>query len=79
MSIFVKVNYPKLVESLVDTWRARTPNEAHDELGKPDVDVTNKSDKKEGLLKILNLNQEVRIAVAMRDEAERVAKLTLTA
>ncbi len=45
---------------LVDTWATKTPREAFDFLSKPDVMVTNQSDKEVVLPKILALDATVR-------------------
>ena len=50
----------ELGQSLLSTWANKTPEEAHEHLSKPDVLVTNESDKEKQLPKILALNQTVR-------------------
>ena len=46
--------YTKL--GLIDMWSNKTPEEAHEILSKPDVTVTNQSDKDAQLPKLLKLN-----------------------
>jgi len=50
------------IEMLQKVWATRTPQKAHEFLAKPDVTVTNQSDKEGQLPKILLLNQIVRYA-----------------
>ncbi len=45
---------------LVDTWANKTPQQAFDFLSKPDVTVTNQSDKQGQLPKIMALDATVR-------------------
>ena len=47
---------------LVDTWATKTPQQAFDFLSKPDVTVTNESDKHNQLPKIKALNKTVQDA-----------------
>jgi hypothetical protein len=46
-------------KALVDTWANETPQQAHDILSKPDVTVTNQSDKRDQLPKIKALDATV--------------------
>lgn len=48
-----------LAESLRTMWAKKSPAEAHELLSKPDVTVTNQSDKYTQLGKLLRLHQEV--------------------
>ena len=48
------------VESLENMWAAKEPEQAHAALAKPDVAVTNESDKEMHLPKILTFNEKVR-------------------
>lgn len=57
---------------LIQMWAARTPQQAHDFLAKPDVQVTNQSDKEGQLPKIAKLGSTVKEAfdkVAQRQRA----------
>eukprot|EP00966_Prymnesium_polylepis_P165325 3821920-Prymnesium_polylepis.1 len=53
---------------LIETWAKKTPAEAHDFLAKPDVTVTNTSDKIDQLEKIKQLNDAVRRAFKILEE-----------
>ena len=44
-------------DKLKDTWKTKTPEEAHAVLSQNDIQVTNKSDKEGQLPKLLKLNQ----------------------
>ena len=55
----IKNGNHELVESLIATWRYRTPKEAHAVLAQDDVTVTNTKDKVLFLPKVLMLNDEV--------------------
>ena len=51
-------NAPSSFEGMIiDMWAGRTANEAHDILAKPDVTVTNQTDKDVQLPKLLKLNE----------------------
>ena len=62
-----------MVESLVDMWRAKTPDEAFRVLRSAEVFVTNQSDKELQLPKILSLNKIVKFTVAKREAALELA------
>lgn len=49
---------------LLEMWSDKDPMQAYEVLSKPDVEVTNKSDKQAQLPKLLKLNEEVRKAMA---------------
>ena len=49
-----------IAKALVEMWAEKTPEEAHIILSKPDVTVTNQSDKDEQLAKLLDFNEHVR-------------------
>ena len=49
---------------LVDQWAKRTPQEAFEFLSKPDVTVTNQSDKDMQLPKVLELDEKVKSPAA---------------
>jgi hypothetical protein len=55
----------ELAASLLQLWRTKAPQEAHDVLKAPDVRVTNQSDKLIHLPKLLSLNADVREAMAV--------------
>jgi hypothetical protein len=57
-------------ESLESMWAERTPQEAYDLLKEPDVTVTNLSDKEVQLVKLMQLDEEVREAMRAIDMAE---------
>ena len=51
-------NAPSSFEGIIlDMWAGKTADEAHDILAKPDVTVTNQSDKEVQLPKLLKLNE----------------------
>ena len=52
-----------MIESLYAMWASRNPQEAYSMLAKPDVTVTNASDKEEQLKKLGKLNGEVQAAL----------------
>lgn len=52
-----------MADGLLAMWSARSPREAHDLLANDDVSVTNQSDKEVQLLKILELDAEVKTAL----------------
>jgi len=53
-----------LVQSLVDMWAAKTPQEAHRMLSMRDVTVTNQSDKTTQLAKLLTFDEKVKAVFA---------------
>ena len=53
---------PDMVASLVSMWANKNPRNAHAALARPDVIVTNKSDKENQLPKILGFNEKVKEA-----------------
>lgn len=53
------------VESLESMWAQKTPEEAHAALSRPDVHVTNETDKEVHLPKILTFNEKVRASFAV--------------
>ena len=57
-------------ESLTSMWAERTPQEAYELLAEPDVTVTNQSDKEIQLVKLLQLDEEVREAMRATSMAE---------
>ncbi len=61
-----------IAKSLVDMWRTKTPAQAHEVLARPDVRVTNASDKTIHLPKILRLDEDVRKAFAPKSPAVTV-------
>merc|ERR1712185_341859 len=59
-------------QMLITSWKDKTPQQAHDFLAKPDVQVTNQSDKQGQLPKIAALGSTVKEAfdaVAQRHRA----------
>ena len=52
------------VESLEGMWAQKTPEEAHAALSRPDVHVTNETDKEMHLPKILTFDEKVRASFA---------------
>ena len=59
----------EIADSLLKMWRTKKPKEAHEVLARPDVRVTNKSDKAIHLPKILRLDEDVRNAFAHKAPA----------
>ena len=49
-----------ITSELQSLWADKTPTKAHELLSKPDVTVTNQSDKEAQLPKILKMNDEVK-------------------
>ena len=65
-------------QMLIQSWATKTPIQAHDFLAKPDVTVTNQSDKQRQLKKIQLLDSKVRGAFAeidRRKKAEEAARV----
>eukprot|EP00900_Chrysochromulina_parva_P012207 jgi/Chrpa1/20988/Chrysochromulina_OHIO_Genome00026681-RA len=60
-------------KALVDTWANKTPQQAHDILSKPDVTVTNQSDKLKQLPKIMKLDATMQGAFQAVMEREGLA------
>lgn len=52
-----------LQNELVEMWATKTPEQAYELLSKPDVTVTNESDKDAQLPKLLKLNDQVKLHV----------------
>jgi len=64
-------------ESLKNMWAERTPQDAYDLLKEPDVTVTNQSDKEIQLVKLLQLDEEVREAMRATNLADTCADMTM--
>ena len=59
-----------MCKGLEDIWAKKTPAQAFETLSKPDVAVTNKSDKKEQLPKIWTIDDRVRGASSQPQQLE---------
>ena len=60
----------KMSEALVDMWSGKSAQEAHDILAKPDVHVTNQSDKEQQLPKLLKLNETIKRTLEAHEKRE---------
>ena len=61
-----------MCKGLEDIWAKKTPAQAFETLSKPDVTVTNKSDKEEQLPKIWTIDDRVRVASSQPQQLEVV-------
>lgn len=59
---------PTISQGLVALWSGKSAAEAHDILKRPDVSVTNQSDKTSQLAKIAKLNQTIRQALELHEQ-----------
>jgi hypothetical protein len=61
---------PLLAETLESIWSQKKPQDAHTVLAEKDIAVTNQTDKELHLPKILNFDEQVKLAFQSHDRAE---------
>ena len=66
---------PEFESMIVNMWAGKTADEAYETLSKPDVTVTNQSDKDTQLEKIVALNERIKLH-APRSSAMQADQLT---
>ena len=63
-----------MAAALVEMWQNKSAQEAHDILAKPDVEVTNKSDKDEVLPIVVRLNETIKQKLGEHEQCEAALK-----